>query len=189
MRYFETQLEFALNEAAATDLPPDSKIVVVDGGGKLTIKLRSDTIGGGIEAYRYKSESANIFVLEKSGATHGYGPLLYDIAIEAITAKGAVAVSDRKNVSTDAMRIWQYYYTKRDDVEKVELPPGAWYCGDRWINEFNVDTSKLDEDPKTWPDKSNPIWALWCGYRKKPQTLNRLRDNGKLTVQSVSAVK
>ena len=109
MRYFETQLEFALNEAAATDLPPDSKIVVVDGGGKLTIKLRSDTIGGGIEAYRYKSESANIFVLEKSGATHGYGPLLYDIAIEAITAKGAVAVSDRKNVSTDAMRIWQYY--------------------------------------------------------------------------------
>lgn len=50
-------------------------------------------------------------------AAHGYGPLLYDIAIEYASKYGTGLVSDRGSVSDEAQGIWRYYDSeKRPDV-------------------------------------------------------------------------
>ena len=47
----------------------------------------------------------------------GYGPLLYDVAIEL---SGGLT-SDRTSVSDDAEGVWDYYSKNRPDVEVIQL--------------------------------------------------------------------
>jgi len=51
-----------------------------------------------------------------SETAHGYGPLLYDIAIEYASKYGTGLVSDRGSVSDAAQGVWRYYDEKRSDV-------------------------------------------------------------------------
>jgi len=51
-----------------------------------------------------------------SYAQKGFGPLLYDIAMEAVALLGASLTSDREEVSTSAQKIWDYYDTRRPDI-------------------------------------------------------------------------
>jgi len=51
----------------------------------------------------------------------GYGPLLYDLAMELATSKGSGLMSDRHSVSDDAFRVWKYYANRRPDVEVIQL--------------------------------------------------------------------
>ena len=54
-------------------------------------------------------------------APHGWGPLLYDVAMEWATLNGGGLVSDRFSVSKDARGVWDYYMNKRCDVESHQL--------------------------------------------------------------------
>ena len=56
-----------------------------------------------------------------SAASYGYGPLLYDVAMEVATMFGGGLVSDRTIVSTDAQAVWRYYLKNRSDVESSQL--------------------------------------------------------------------
>lgn len=58
-----------------------------------------------------------IFIVE---ATPGWGPLLYDIALEYASSNGAGLMSDRKVVSDTARPVWDIYDT-RGDVRKFQL--------------------------------------------------------------------
>jgi hypothetical protein len=51
----------------------------------------------------------------------GWGPMLYDIAMELATQAGTGLLSDRNNVSYEASNVWQYYAGSRGDVEAVQL--------------------------------------------------------------------
>ena len=51
----------------------------------------------------------------------GWGPILYDVAMELATQAGSGLLSDRNNVSYEASSVWQYYASKREDVEAVQL--------------------------------------------------------------------
>jgi hypothetical protein len=51
----------------------------------------------------------------------GWGPMLYDVAMEYATSKGSGLMSDRSDVSSDAFGVWQYYADQRGDVEKVQM--------------------------------------------------------------------
>ena len=53
-----------------------------------------------------------------SGATRGWGPLLYDVAMEVVGGAGLMA--DRQSLSKDAFNVWQIYMT-RGDVQKKQL--------------------------------------------------------------------
>ena len=57
------------------------------------------------------------FMISWAAATDGYGPLLYDVAMEVATLFGGGLVSDRTIVSTDAQKVWNYYFKNRSDVE------------------------------------------------------------------------
>ena len=51
----------------------------------------------------------------------GFGPMLYDIAMETATAEGSGLLPDRRNISSDAYSIWNYYATRRPDVIAIQL--------------------------------------------------------------------
>lgn len=64
------------------------------------------------------------FVNITSSTTSGWGPLLYDIAIEWASMNGGVGlVSDREMVSPDAASVWGVYSdpSRRDDVTSTQL--------------------------------------------------------------------
>jgi len=51
----------------------------------------------------------------------GWGPLLYDLAMELATSKGSGLTPDRTNVSFQANKVWDYYLANRSDVEMVQM--------------------------------------------------------------------
>ena len=57
--------------------------------------------------------------VDEEGA--GFGPMLYDIAMEIATAEGGGLLSDRRNVSAEAFAVWAYYADKRQDVIAHQL--------------------------------------------------------------------
>ena len=63
----------------------------------------------------------------------GWGPLLYDLAMELATSKGSGIMSDRNNVSYKAQSVWRYYMSNRGNVEKVQM--------DDWNNNLTDDKS------------------------------------------------
>ena len=53
---------------------------------------------------------------DESQADHGYGPLMYDIALEYAYQLGMAIVPDRTGVSNAASSMWKHYKDKRSDV-------------------------------------------------------------------------
>ena len=51
-------------------------------------------------------------------AAHGWGPMLYDVAMEVAGDRGLMA--DRQSLSKDAFNVWQVYMS-RDDVQKKQM--------------------------------------------------------------------
>ena len=66
-----------------------------------------------------------------SAARHGWGPLLYDIAMAHTTDRGLALCSDRITVSSGAYRVWEYYLGRRTDVEALECPRNARHTRDK----------------------------------------------------------
>ena len=62
------------------------------------------------------------WVIVRTEAKKGWGPLLYDIAIEYATKNGAGLMPDRKKVSSAALKVWYTYLTKRkEDIQSSQL--------------------------------------------------------------------
>ena len=51
----------------------------------------------------------------------GWGPFLYDLAMEYATLQGSGLTSDRETVSYQANKVWSYYLANRGDVEAVQM--------------------------------------------------------------------
>ena len=56
-----------------------------------------------------------------AAANPGWGPLLYDVAIEYATRVANGLISDRDSVSPDARNVWRYYMDNRSDVTAHQL--------------------------------------------------------------------
>ena len=59
------------------------------------------------------------YVITSVNAADGYGPLLYDVAMEVAGTDGLKPDTD--NVSDEASAVWKYYDTSRSDVESSFL--------------------------------------------------------------------
>jgi len=68
-------------------------------------------------------KATGLYSVLESEASSGWGPLLYDIALEYATRHGKGLIADRDNVSSDATAVWDYYLKNRSDVENSPLPP------------------------------------------------------------------
>ena len=116
----------------------------------------------------------NGFMVAYSDATKGWGPLLYDVAIEYATLMGNGLMSDRTEVSDEAYAVWNYYLKNRSDViksqtdsEEGELTPDNKQ-DDCLQNSTYDHLGKSDGD---WVD--NPLSKL---YTKEPTTIRSLGD-------------
>jgi hypothetical protein len=117
---------------------------------------------------------AGAYQVKWASATKGWGPLLYDIAIEYATIHGNGLISDREEVSDKARPVWNYYLNKRGDVESHQLddthntltPEEEDNC-DQYIASLG---GKYD-----WQEN-----ALSKRYTKEPTTMVGLEKLGRL---------
>jgi hypothetical protein len=135
--------EDILDEAMKTpaDLPEDIIVVVLqepDSSGYIVYYAHRDDpkrrlkpgdldrIEAGIDIYgvlrvaQGRNDPYNgVYIVTSAKAKDGYGPLLYDVALEVANSDGLKP--DTLDVSDDASAVWKYYDTQRSDVESKML--------------------------------------------------------------------
>lgn len=121
-----------------------------------------------------KNVARGVWEVYQSRALPGYGPLLYDIAIEIASMKGIGLTADRHLVSSHAKKIWYYYMNNRRDVKHSQL--------DNINNELtkvqsdNIIQSSAEKDQENWVD--SPLSKVY--NKKPPSTISDLRQARKL---------
>lgn len=104
----------------------------------------------------------------------GLGPLLYDIALELAGSSGLM--SDRREVSEDARKIWRYYLTSRPDIKWVQLDNGT-------RNDDPEDDCKNSSAGTAWVE--SPLSKVY--YKTGTPFLNSLKASGVLV--EIPAIK
>jgi hypothetical protein len=129
------------------------------------------------------------WMIGSSQAAPGWGPMLYDVAMEYATMKGGGIMADRGSVSPTARNVWDYYMNNRGDVTGIQMddrkntltPEEEDNCSQKvagFDNRSQQDKSKLSPTGtyKTdWVD--SPLSKRWT---KPPTTIEALRAAGKL---------
>ena len=123
----------------------------------------------------------------------GWGPLLYDIAIEIATQEAGGLMSDRVEVSDAATKVWYAYNRARPDVEKAQLDISDddienWMGDEEGRDPLTHITPDTEEDDCTqWSAlmdrKEDAGWSdspLSRVYRKPPNATSRLEAMGLL---------
>ena len=182
--------ETLLTEGAkgVEDLPEDTYVMIWKTGPEININF-SDANGNiykapikgvvtiqPIESNKWGNCSGAMNV-KWASAESGYGPLLYDVAIEYATLNGNGLTADRMAVSPDAVSVWQYYLDLRSDVTAHQL--------DSLEGELTPDNKADDcsQDIVAAKIKHGDDWAqhpLSKRYTKPPRTIELLRKAGKL---------
>mgnify|MGYP003659556695 CR=1 FL=1 len=103
-------------------------------------------------------------------AKEGWGPLLYDLAMEYATSQGGWLTAHKEgtglaSVSGDALRVWQHYFDweRYDEIKKI--PEGMCHTSRTYS----------EEPPYNKPTIAEPLKHI---YRKNPTTLDSLNKRG-----------
>ena len=133
MKLLREYIRELLTEAAKDVRDLGEKVVVIhDRGNVFNVSLHAKKIEGEKPFY-YNEDMLGTFEAQKFGgcngayevrwaqAPHGWGPLLYDVAMEYATMMGGGLVSDRNSVTPAAAHVWDYYYNNRDDVDYDQM--------------------------------------------------------------------
>ena len=122
----------------------------------------------------------NAFQIFTTDAADGWGPLLYDVAIEWATMNGNGLISDRSGVSEEAQAVWEEYMYNRPDVQKFQ-------CDDH----LNTLTATLDDnvdmnipmaDDRLYFPEDLENDPLGKRYTKEPTTINALKAYARLVM-------
>ena len=101
---------------------------------------------------KYGPCGGNVYKIGMAATPQGWGPLLYDIAIEYIESiGGAGLISDRRSVSDDAVPIWDVYYEARPDIIAVQLNDSTGKPNPR-SKKLNCNQKVAIEDMKRRPE-------------------------------------
>lgn len=115
------------------------------------------------------------WIVRETAANRGWGPLLYDVALEYASKHGEGLTPDRSTVSDSAQRVWLTYANKRGDVKAFQL--------DDLANTLTP-TPKDNCDQRAVKDKVGDKWAsspLSKRYVKRPASqINRLKKANKI---------
>ena len=121
-----------------------------------------------------------------AGATSGWGPMLYDVAMEVATESGGGLTPDRNSVSSDAENVWSYYFNDRGDVQSHQLDltdREVEYYSDLGLSKLTPDIEEDDcmqsKTVRAYKDKWDQS-PLSKRYTKAPTTMNALRAAGRL---------
>ena len=121
-----------------------------------------------------------VWQVTSSTAGQGYGPLLYDIAMEYATENGLGLMSDRSSVSDGeegAVNVWDYYLENRDgnDVTAHQMDDQANTLTDTFDDNVNQHIPK--QFAKEYKKRYVQHWSDHSTskrYTKAPTTLEAL---------------
>ena len=181
--------EALLDEAMKTvaDLPEDVVVVVLkepDGTGfqvyyalrdKPTVRLKAgdlDRMEAGIDIFGTlhvglgRNEPYDgVYIIQSSKAKDGFGPLLYDVALEVAGKRGLKP--DLLSVSDDASAVWKYYDDRREDVDSKMLVKS--------IDDFD---QVMPDDRAQKPGENMHLAQVY--YKTDKATSKELTDKNKL---------
>lgn len=132
------------------------------------------------------SPCSDAWIISATRALKGWGPLLYDVAIEWASMHGSGLAPDRESVSDDAYRVWDYYMRRRPDVKSFQLDSKKnVLTPDRSDNCAQISTAtqlngKFEKDLTADELKGSPLARR---YTKAPTQINALKKLGKLRVE------
>ena len=137
---------------------------------------KKDLAYGSISIYDIQSDPdygncGGAMMVGRSNAASGWGPLLYDVAIEWATQNAGGLIADRGSVSDEAQRVWSYYERNRDDVTAHQLDDlnNTLTPEDEDNCDQDVGRSTVTGMYDTWQDSQ-----LSKRYTKPPTTMNAL---------------
>ena len=134
------ELRQLIREVMVSDLADDMYVdIEVESGRAVQIAVRAAGkpkahSPGVIRLERKPVPGGNVWEVVHSAAAKGYGPMLYDLAMEFVVRHlGDLGITpDTSVVSDEARGVWSYYLSSRPDVEKEELPREVFTgAGDR----------------------------------------------------------
>jgi len=172
-----------LTEAARRpdDLPDGWAVYVDNIGEQYRIELTgNDRSIGSITLGPAGQESEpclGAYKINMSHAEHGWGPMLYDVAMEIASMYASGLIPDRLDVSPEARKVWQYYHDNRPDVEVVQLD-------DIWNtltpDEYDNCLQDVARDDVVYPDEwtDSPLSKLY-GVDGSP-TIDKLKSMGRI---------
>jgi hypothetical protein len=106
----------------------------------------------------------------------GWGPLLYDLAIELSTQEAGGLTSDRGTVSPDARSVWGKYLSSRGDVEKEQMDNIRSPITPVIEDDCSQQPAEIESpDPDAWLKS-----PLSKAYRKPPVIMGQLDSRGLL---------
>jgi len=123
------------------------------------------------ETYGTEGECDGAWKVSRADSDSGWGPLLYDVAIEWATINGEGLIADRSDVSEEAEAVWRHYMNNRispNDVQMKQLSD----------QECDQDVAMEFEGPNGWMDS-----PLSKKYTKAPTTIDALKAAGKLVMR------
>ena len=153
-----------------------------------------EEIIGSIKIHRVKRFSkrcGDAWTVSLAQADDGWGPLLYDIAMEYASEHGGGLMPSRTagTLSASARKVWNYYLNKRSDIESHQLDDRnntltpdnedncmqdtakSWAIGPKGFN--------MSIPGRSWKKANNPLSKR---YTKSPTTIQKLQSLGKLEI-------
>ena len=116
------------------DLPDNAYVTIRDAGGELEIiyttkdgydlsNIQSEVRGMIKMTKNTNTEKCvkDVWIVGVADAASGWGPMLYEVAIEYASKNGKGLTSDRQLVSTAAKGVYDFYQSSRSDVQKVQM--------------------------------------------------------------------
>lgn len=176
-----------LHEAAKspTDLPDGYSVVIEKKSEWIEISIFKDGVRskrdlwGSVHLEEPDWNCGDALFVSYSGAAHGWGPLLYDVALEYASKVAGGLVSDRETVTGEAEDIWRYYNTRRADVKKSQLDDTENTLTP--AQRDNCRQGSAEELPEPWQSDKNPLSKL---YIKRPaRVMTKLKKLKKLVLR------
>jgi len=165
-----------MNEAAVTpeQIPQGWKFTIKEQPNRVVVVLkdhRDKGVGKVLIQNDTRLPCIDALSVLSSYAPKGYGPLLYDLAMELSGDRGIY--SDRTSVSDQAQKIWEYYEHHRSDVESFHP-----------LELIDTTESECVEDitfmfGEEWED--DPLSKVYKKKTDKLATLEALRTANKIT--------
>lgn len=117
-----------IREAMVSTLAHSMKVVVEDDVKTVSIYIleagKSKAHGPGVITVSAGPmiDEGRVWNVENVNAKKGYGPMLYDIAMEYVCSNGYFGIApDSYETSQSASNVWRYYFENRSDVKKTPL--------------------------------------------------------------------
>ena len=144
---------------------------------------------GYLRVQKKSGECANAWVVknvEREEEVKGIGPLMYDLMIDFISPDPIM--SDRREVSRSAQKVWSFYLNNRPDIEFVQLKDE----GSTPINAYTFGPNDCDQEFSKkwsirnggrWSDSQNPFSKAYNRIDNKTPTLDALKSLGIVTIK------